>query len=131
MLSPTGKGIRHDKEGNGEYGAKRGKRLHQGTDYICTPNQMIVSPISGTVIRKARPYANDKYYSGIVIQGKHIRVKMFYLKPLDEIIGKTVKAGDYIGVAQDISLRYNSKMIPHIHLRIVSFNPEILIDLTS
>lgn len=127
MVSPTGHSVRGlDKHGSGSYGAGRGNKLHKGADYICIPGQDIVSPIKGVVVREARPYA-DSDYSGLVILGMEIKIKLFYLKPNLELIGMPVNTGDTIGVAQNISKRY-SGMTPHIHLEIVSINPEILIN---
>lgn len=127
MISPTGKKARtRDKWGGGCYLAKRGNnRLHDGTDYICTPGQDIVSPIAGRIERIANPYANEKY-SGLLIQGEWMAIKLFYFKPDKELIGKTIDKGQKIGIAQDISEKYPD-MTPHIHLTIISINPEIFI----
>lgn len=132
MISPTGKGIRRpDKWGKGEYGDSRksqGKRRpHNGADYVCYPGQAVVAPISGIVVRRARPYARG-HYSGVLIQGKHVTVKMFYLKPEKDIIGCVVHQGAKIGMAQDISEKFPG-MTPHIHLEIDSIDPEIFIDM--
>ncbi len=78
MRSPTGKGIRRlDKWGTGKYGASRGDKRHEGTDYVVSPGQDIVAPIEGIIIRKARPYRKGKY-SGVLLEGKHMSIKMFY-----------------------------------------------------
>ena len=123
MISPTGKRIRNDEKGFGNYGAPRGGRPHKGVDYLCEPGQEIVAPISGKVERIAYPYA-DKSYSGIVIAGPHIKVKLFYLKPFVHV-GDMVKMKEPIGYAEDISQRYGGlPMLPHIHLEIVSLDPE-------
>ena len=128
VISPTGAGVRGlDKHGEGKYGAGRGNRLHRGADYICTPGQDIVSPIKGVVVREARPYASTEFYSGLLIRGMDIEIKMFYLVPDTTILGMPVEIGTVIGIAQDISERY-SGMTPHIHLEIVSINPELLIN---
>lgn len=128
MISPTGKGIRlTDSHGMGRYGASRGNRQHAGADYICTPGQTIVAPITGTVEREARPYAEGEY-SGVLINGRHMQVKLFYLKLRDGIIGKSVSQGEIIGSAQNISKKYKG-MIPHIHMEIISINPEILTEM--
>lgn len=126
MISPTGKGPRKtDSHGSGSYGSKRGDRLHEGTDYICDPGQSIYSPIDGVIRREAKPYAG-KEYSGVLIRNDWCAIKMFYFKPDYNLIGKQVKKGQIIGMAQDISEKY-SGMIPHIHLEICHINPEIFI----
>ena len=131
MISPTGKGIRRsDKWGKGSYGDSRksqGSRYaHKGTDYICDPGQDIVAPIRGLVTRFARPYAKG-IYSGLLIQGRHVAVKMFYFKPEKSIVGCFVKQGRVIGKAQDISEKFPG-MTPHVHLEIDSIDPEIFTD---
>ena len=130
LISPTGKGIRkQDDFGSGTYLAKRGNDFHYAIDFICVPNQDILSPITGKIIRVAYPYANDKNYSGLVIENLDLRIKLFYLKPLIETLKKNIKQGEKIGIAQDISKKYNKgkqKMIPHIHLEIERINPEVL-----
>jgi len=128
MISPTGKGIRSDAAGDGHYGAPRGNRKHNGTDYLCDPGQHIVAPIAGIFTRIAYPYP-DKTYSGLVIEGKHLTVKMFYFDPLPDFIMLEIFQGQVIGVAQDISKRYGGLMLPHIHLEIVNFDPAILTEL--
>lgn len=127
MISPTGREIRNDSAGGGRYGDPRGSRQHDGTDYLCIPGQAVVAPIGGVVTRKAYPYA-DRSYSGLVIQGKNCRIKLFYVEPIIGVIGKTVKQGETIGYAQDITLRYDDNMKPHIHLEIESINPDVFIN---
>jgi len=128
MISPTGKGPRKtDSHGNGSYGSKRGNRLHEGRDYICDPGQSVYSPISGVISRKAKPYAGEEY-SGVLIRNDWCAIKMFYLRPDYNLIGKRVKKGQIIGTAQDISEKYPG-MINHIHLSIVSIDPEIFISM--
>lgn len=127
MISPTGQGIRHDPMGHGHYGAARGDKYHKGTDYLCDVGQKVVSPITGTVIREARPYAEGDL-SGLVIRNKGMEVKLFYLNPLSSMIGKCVEAGDVIGIAQDVSELHGHNMFPHIHLEIVSINPDIFVN---
>lgn len=126
MTNPTGLSIRSDTAGHGYYKAKRGKRTHKGTDYLCVPGQAIYSPIAGKIIRKAYPYS-DKSYEGVVIDGKFFTIKMFYFKPFVDLIGKTVSRGEHIGTAQDISKRYPGPMQPHIHLQVDRVDPNIFI----
>lgn len=124
MISPTGKGIRSDGAGDGRYGTARGDKIHKGTDYLCEPGQPVYSPITGTIIREARPYTEGPY-SGLLIQGKHCSVKLFYLKP--GVTSGPVKQGQVIGIAQDISKKHGDNMTPHIHLEIESLDPDIFV----
>ena len=134
MISPTGKGMRRpDKWGGGNYRAsrKKGMRLHQGVDYTCKPGQDVVSPITGVIMREARPYADPEWvyrYSGLVIYNDYCSLKLFYLEPIRHLIGTKVRMGDKVGIAQDISERYEG-MAPHVHLEISSVDPEIFMNL--
>ncbi len=126
MISPTEKGVRNDPCGSGYYRAKRGGRLHKGTDYLCVGGQSIYSPISGLLKREAKPYAKEEY-SGCVIENEFVTIKMFYFKPFKDLIGKKVEQCQHIGFAQDISKKYSPKMLPHIHLEIISIDPNVFI----
>ena len=128
VISPTGQKVRNDVKGMGSYGTSRGDRIHEGTDYLCTPGQSVVAPISGKVTRLAYPY-NDRSYGGLVIQGSSLAIKLFYIQPNSGIVGREVKQGEAIATAQDISERYSIGMKPHVHLEITSLNPEILISM--
>jgi len=124
--------IRDDAGGSGHYGAKRSKTVsgvtihykHQGVDYSVTPGQDIISPITCKVKREARPYASGPY-SGVLLEGIRGVFKIFYMELLDGLIGTSVRQGDVIGHAQDISKKY-AGVTAHVHLEIVSLDPEIL-----
>ena len=128
MINPTGKKIRNDREGFGYYGAPRGHRVHKGTDFECDPFQEVKAPISGVVTRKVYAYADDPQWTGVEIEGERGVVKLLYINPLNNILGKTVSAGDIVGYAQDISKRYSPDMTPHVHLEIVSLDPMCLVE---
>jgi len=130
----TGKGVRNDSGGSGYYGAPRSKIVdgqkvryaHEGVDYICDPGQIVRMPCTGKIVRLAYPYT-DKSYGGVVIEAKRATLKIFYFEPYGGIEGKTLKVGEPIGVAQDVSLRYPGQGVtPHIHLQIEKCDPEIL-----
>ena len=125
MRSPTGNTeIRVDSMGSGYYQARRGGRLHAGVDYTTRPGDHVVAPISGRVVRIARPY-EDQPFEGLVIRSPAMTIKMYYFKPLEDIMGQQVTEGMVIGHAQDIRTLHGPDMIPHIHLEIrnVSMNP--------
>lgn len=126
MISPTGKGIRNDSLGSGHYGAMRGGSRHKGFDFLCDPGQTVVAPIGGTILRVARPYGNSEY-SGVLLAGKTLALKLFYLLPDESLIGKEVQAGDVIGIAQNISQMYGRSMRAHIHLQVVSADPQLFL----
>jgi len=118
MISPTGKGIRNDEEGSGEYGASRGNRIHNGIDYLCDENQTIVAPFDLIVEREAIPKAGSTL-SGIAWTKGMSKGKMFYFQPHKWLIGKSVKAGESIGIAQAVSKDYGlPRMKDHIHFQV-------------
>ena len=127
LCNPTGKGIRSDKQGDGHFGASRGNRTHQGLDFLCEPGQIVRAAISGKLSR-SRPYHNDTEYVGCGIWGKKYMVKMWYFTPYEDLIHDQVKAGQEIGLAQDISQKYGGSMLPHIHLGLWSLEPTTLLN---
>lgn len=142
MISPTGNKIRvADKNGSGLFGASRdgGKRRHGGVDFIGEPGQQIVSPIDGRILRVAYPYVQNWDYMGVLIRGDDYDVKIFYMTPYPDIIGKEVVQGQGIGLMQDITKKYpNVGMTPHVHIQVHLFeenlidgdrlNPELLFE---
>ncbi len=123
MISSTGYGIRGiDKWGSGHFGAPRGKRKHDGVDFICSPGQRIWFPFDqGYMTRVAQPYAKPGY-SGCEIQAidnnKCYICKMFYFEPDETLIPSTqIFMGETIGTAQDISKKYKD-ITWHIHLQV-------------
>jgi len=118
MISPTGLGIRSDSEGDGHYGARRGLRRHNGIDYICKKGQNVVAPFDMIIERVSNPKANC-YLSGIKWKSGKSTGRLFYLQPDMSLIGKSVKEGTIIGIAQDVSKWYKlEKMLPHIHFQV-------------
>lgn len=107
-----------DGQGYGYYGASRsgGTRTHNGIDFVCRPGEAVYSPITGTVERYANPYATDVRFGGILISGDGISVKLFYLSPTVPV-GTTVRRGQQIGVAQQISKKYPG-ITEHIHVEV-------------
>lgn len=145
LNNPTGKGVRNDTCGAGTFGASRGNRTHNGVDYLCEPGQEILSPITGILRRHSRPYADDPYYDGVLIDGIQGSVKLWYFRPFDEVIRQQVRSGQPIGIAQDIGKKYTDEArgrvcLPHVHLRLtikgivdgvmtdVSVDPELFME---
>ncbi len=123
LVNPVKKGkVRNnDKWGKGHYGASRGSRTHNGLDIAVQPKQEIVSPIAGNIIRQAYPYASDRRYTGLLIEGrgkhKGYSIKIFYMSPSTGIVGKIVQAGDKIGEAQDLTIKY-PEITNHVHIEV-------------
>jgi len=127
IISPTGKGMRNDRQGLGHYRAPRGGRWHDGCDFLCEPGQAVAAPISGKVARLARPYASGSY-EGLEIEGRRMAVTLFYVKPKPGVMGRFVEKGEAVGTAQDIAARYGGGMLPHVHLRITSADPCLFLE---
>lgn len=106
-----------DPFGCGSFGATRTGHSHSGVDVVATPGQKIFSPISGKVTRFPFPYSGDLNYTGIEIKNKDYTIKIFYLTPTVSA-GLTVKAGQVIGIAQNIASKYGSTMTNHVHFEV-------------
>ena len=129
MISMTGNNtVRMDRQGSGKYGSRRKNRYHKGTDYVGKPGGFALSPISGKILREAKPYANEDY-SGFVIVGATCSVKAFYFKLKRSLIGEYVKQGDPVGIIQDISKKPgNEGMIPHIHQELIGGDLDVFVN---
>jgi len=70
------------------------------------------------VVREARPYDHEDRLSGVLLQGSGpwagYEVKMFYLRGSWDL---EVEAGEPLGIAQDVGVRY-PEITPHIHLEL-------------
>jgi hypothetical protein len=67
-----------------------------------------------------RVYADTEEWTGVrgffKIGEDSIEVKYFYITPFEEVLDTVVSMGTPIGIAQDISERYNETMVPHVHI---------------
>lgn len=128
FANPTGGTVRGcDSYGCGHFGAPRGtSRTHDGADWVSTPGQDVFAPVNGKVVRVSAPYRNDPRYSGVLIESPRGRsVFVWYVSPSNKIIGRTVAAGDVIGTAQDLTIKYPARpprrpgpITNHVHVRI-------------
>jgi murein DD-endopeptidase MepM/ murein hydrolase activator NlpD len=124
----TPRGI--DDQGSGAYNSSRsGGRLHQGYDLRCEPGADVFAPYDSIVARTAKPYQTDDRYSGLLLQAPEgFTIKIMYMQPLPGIVGKSVVAGQLIGVCQNIAKKYGSGMTPHLHIEVEEWglkqNPE-------
>lgn len=132
--------IRNDSQGDGFFGASRGRRRHNGIDILVTPGSAVYCPIEGVLLRMAYPYGTARgnaQWEGCAIVGvgdyKGYEVKIFYMRPF--VIGDYLFPGDIVGVAQDISRKYNSAMMDHVHVEVrrngVLIDPATLFDLVE
>ena len=130
MISPTGRGVRNDSKGRGHYGASRGNRIHKGTDFESVEGQVVVAPFDMRIVRLANPYANS-YLAGIAFKTETSEGKIFYFNPDNTLIGKEVKQGDTIGIAQSLKPKYGPKIIDHVHFQFDSFDPMVIVQLAQ
>jgi murein DD-endopeptidase MepM/ murein hydrolase activator NlpD len=121
-LLPT---TRSDLWGGGHFGANRGGKKHDGLDLIVDPGQAIFSMIDGTVEKYEQCYLTDPRWKGIQIANNQLRVELWYMDASNTVMaGEFVTAGQHVGVAQDISIKYPRtekrpyEMTPHIHVRV-------------
>jgi hypothetical protein len=127
IASPTGAMplVRNDGWGEGMFGSKRGSKQHDGIDLIVTPGQPIFSMIDGTVEKYEQCYRSDTRWTGIQVANTLLRVELWYMEPTktEVKVGQFVLSGQYLGKAQDISVKYpptdvEGTMTPHIHVRV-------------
>lgn len=107
-----------DPGGGGWYGAKRGERKHKGLDVITEPLEEVYSPITGQFVRYGKPYSRTDKFDLIVIKNDVYQVKIMYVKPYSFAKGEEIKAGDPIGLAQDIAGFWKNGMANHVHLEV-------------
>ncbi len=118
MISPTGKGIRSDFAGDGNYGAARGNRRHRGIDYLCDEGQEVIAPFDMTIERFSYPNA-DKEMTGIAWRKGKSTGRMWYFTPYLGVIGVKVYKGTVLGIAQSVSAYYGlPEMQDHIHFQV-------------
>ena len=118
-----------DPKGCGHFGASRGSRKHSGIDFKINAGDKVFAPIGGQVTRHPFPYADDLNYKGIEIVNADYKVKMFYLTPTVPV-NTIVKAGQSIGIAQNISAKHGAAMTNHVHFEVYKKNGSawVLID---
>lgn len=114
-----------DKQGSGVFGANRIKKgipyKHLGLDLVSVPNDEVVSPIFGKIVKVGWAYGDGKLGS-MTIEGtgqhKGATVKLLYLKA-SLFNGVDVEPGDVIGYAEDVSAYHAAKgndgMVNHVH----------------
>lgn len=129
--------MRNDTQGDGHFGASRGRRRHNGLDIIVTPGSAVYCPIEGFMKRVAHPYGGrrNKKWLGCAIEGTGLylgyEVKIFYMDPF--LMGEYVYPNDIVGKAQAISKKYTSAMIDHLHVEVryrgMLVNPATLFNL--
>ena len=111
--------LRNDSAGSGHFGATRTHGFHNGIDISVVPGEVIRAPFDMYVERESVASANTQT-SGVRFipsyggYGSHGFI--WYFKPYEEVIGRTISMGQPLGVAQDISAEYGGGMLPHVHI---------------
>lgn len=127
--------IRVDSKGNGNYSASRsgGSREHKGIDLVVKPGEKVYAPFSGTIIRLENAYeAGGLMFQGVKIftNDNNLEVDVLYIIPA-VATNETVRKGQLIGYAQDVSAAHGSAMIPHIHVEHKDRKNNVFIDPTN
>ena len=122
FMNPTGGEPRgHDAFGSGEFGASRdgGDRHHEGVDYVDTPGQQVVAPISGYVTKIGYAYDDNRELKFVEITNPalHYAARAFYVSPSVQE-GDVVQMGEAIGTAESLQSRY-AGITNHVHLEVM------------
>lgn len=120
FANPTGHAVRgEDRYGAGAFGASRGGglRAHRGADFISEAGEIVRAPISGVVSRIGFAYRGDTRFRYVELSnvGDERAVRVLYVGPMVQL-GAPVQAGDPIGHAQDLSVRYPRGITNHVHV---------------
>ena len=107
-----------DPGGGGWYGAKRGERKHKGLDIITDPGEEVYSPITGEFVRYGKPYSRTDKFDLVVLKNDIYQVKLMYVKGYSFSKGEKIRAGQPIGLAQDIAGYWQNGMANHLHLEV-------------
>lgn len=111
----------NDSAGNGAFNAPRvNGRKHLGEDICVVPYSALCSITSGVVTKINTLYSGDDYYQYVEITpSEFYAIRYCYVTP-SVAVGQIIKAGDILGVTQDITARYpNQGMKPHIHIEVI------------
>ena len=116
MISVVCPPRRTDQQGSGHYGASRGQRKHNGVDYACYPDSIVLSNVNGIVTKLGYPYASDLSYRYVQITciETGLSHRYFYVEPAVNK-GDHIKIGDAIGASQEL---HYSGIVQHIHYEI-------------
>ena len=125
-IKPVDGGLRSDRAGDGAFGAKRGERTHLGQDYLADAGAGVVAPADGQYRRKIRVYSATDKFIGMEFEANYgMMYLLYYVDPSINHL-EFVKAGQLIGLAQDIAGYHQGGMENHVHFQ-MWFKPFILL----
>jgi len=103
-----------DRWGEGHYGASRGDKKHNGTDYACCPGSQVYARSLGRVTKIGHAYTDDLSFRYVEITLKNGFIeRYFYIEPtvvINDIVGRK----DTIGTTQKLGTRYPG-ITEHFH----------------
>jgi murein DD-endopeptidase MepM/ murein hydrolase activator NlpD len=122
VANPTLGEIRgHDAYGSGKFGARRdgGKRKHEGADFVAAPGSVVFSPLGGVVTDIGYAYQGKEKLRFIAIKdaARQLTTRVFYVDPT-VAVGDAVQAGDSIGLAESLAVRYPVGTTNHVHVEL-------------
>ena len=117
--------------GSGAFGASRGSRSHMGVDIIVKPGDAVYAPFDGKITKYGYLYGSDLRWRFIEITGDDYRMRIGYSE-LDDAhyVPKNVVEGQFLGVAQDISIKYPGIPI-HLHIELYQVGSTVALDPTE
>jgi hypothetical protein len=125
-VKPVDGGYRDDPAGSGFFGASRGKRTHLGQDYLADAGAGVVAPADGQYRRKIQVYSKTAEFKGMEFEANFgMLYSLYYVDPSINHMN-FVKAGELIGLAQNIADYHGPPMENHVHLQIW-FKPLVLL----
>uniref|UniRef100_A0A3Q3WSK2 Uncharacterized protein n=1 Tax=Mola mola TaxID=94237 RepID=A0A3Q3WSK2_MOLML len=106
-----------DMWGQGNYGASRQDRLHQGLDIVCNDGATVYAPFDVKLKGQVIVYPNGLKMAinkGIKLEGEGLCFKLFYVEP-DKLWG-TLRRGERIGTMLPMQSVYPG-ITSHVHVQ--------------
>ncbi|XP_013856723.1 leukocyte cell-derived chemotaxin-2, partial [Austrofundulus limnaeus] len=99
------------------YGARRGPKVHEGLDIVCSDGSTVYAPFDVTLNGRLTVYTDPNKAAineGINLRGEGLCFKLFYVRP-DKTSG-TVKKGKKIGTMLPMQSVYPG-ITSHVHVQ--------------
>jgi hypothetical protein len=106
-----------DDFGSGAFGASRGNRQHNGTDYLASDGQKIFALRVGVVSKIGYCYNDDLSFRYVEVStGDLCKERYFYVRP-EVLIGDVVSEHTVLGTCYSLQSRYPG-IKDHIHFEV-------------